>query len=498
MQHPLTLTQPVGTARSLRAMAIFLGGGLLAVIIPMTENAGLYAVVAGMLFCWVAPAWYQWQRGKFDAFESVHIIGLTYFVFFGLGAIWSVQDPSHVAYDIYLVPYMPLAAVYAMLGYVFLLGGYFGPWFQERAPRRVEDWPNGVMILLVPGILGFMGRIAGIIWSQGYWLGISLPVGLSSLAQFGSLFLFAWALGWMLVLSGRATRGQKIVVFGLLVPATVVILVGLLTDKSLTMTFLGVPLLALWYTRRKLPWPSLLAMLLILIFLVFPFYNTFRKLDAGIPVGARMGLTWEVMRHWDFDEYSDRSVGAFKLRVSLINSLAVVIRDVPRWVPYARGETLFLPALSFFIPRVIWPDKPVMTMGRDFGEKFRVVHILDEKTWVSCTVPGELFWNFDLPGILFGMALWGVGMRFLYRRYGEAEGVDPIRRAIYILLLIELVHFGASLAPQVADLVRTLFMLELFRLLSRWLGWFERRPVQPVVASVKRSRLGWLAAPRRT
>jgi hypothetical protein len=478
-------------------MAILVGGALLAVVIPMTENAGLYVLVAGLLFCWVGPAWYQWQRGRFDAFESVHIIGLTYFVFFGLGAIWSVQDPSHVAYDIYLIPYMSPAALYALLGYVFLLGGYSGPWFQERAPRRVEDWPSGVMILLVPGILGFIGRIAGIIWVQGYWLGISLPVGLSSLAQLGSLFLFAWALGWLLVLSGRATRGQKIVVFGFLVPATAVILGGLLTDKSLTMTLLGVPLIALWYSRRRLPWASLLAMLLILIFLVFPFYNTFRKIDPRIPAGTRMGLTWEVMTHWDFDEYSDRSVGAFKLRVSLINSLAVVIRDVPRWVPYARGDTLFLPALAFFIPRVIWPDKPVMTLGRDFGETFRVVHILDEKTWVSCTVPGELFWNFDLPGILFGMALWGAGMRFLYRRYGEAEGVDPIRRAIYILLLIELVHFGGSLAPQTASLVRTAIMLEVFRLLSRHLGWVERRPVQHVVASAKRGWGAWLGVQKR-
>jgi len=492
-----TLSTPLGTPRSLRAMAIFVGAALLIVVTPMTENAGLYAIAAGLFFCWIAPAWYAWQRGRFDAFETIHVIGLTTFVFFGLGAIWSVQDPTRVAYDIYLIPYIPLAALYCLLGYACLLGGYFGPWFQERAPRRFEDWPRGVLILLVPGILGFVGQLASILWAQAYWLGVSLPIMLSSLAQFGSLFLFAWGMGWLLILSGRATRAQKVIVFGMLVPMTGIVLGGLLTDKSLTMTLLGVPLLALWYAKRKLPWFSLAAMLLILIFLVFPFYNMYRKLDPQIPTATRVALTWDVMTRWDLDEYSDRSVGAFKLRMSLVNSVAVVIRDVPRWVPYASGDTLFLPTLAFFIPRVIWSDKPVLSLGRDFGETFRVVHILDEKTWISPTVPGELYWNFDLPGILFGMALWGVAIRFLYRRYGESEGVDPIRRAIHILLLIQLVHFGGSLAAQTADVVRTLLLLELIYLLSRRLGWVESRPLQPVVAS-RHGKPRFLTATRRS
>jgi hypothetical protein len=479
----MTISAPLGTPRHLRALALLVGASLLIVVIPLTENAGLYAIAAGLFCCCIGPAWYRWQRGRFDAFETLHVIGLTRFVYFGLGAIWTVQDPSRVAYDIYLVPYIPLAALYCLLGYACLLGGYFGPWFQERAPRRYEDWPGGVMILLVPGIIGFMGRLAGILWTKAYWLGVSLPKMMSSLAQFGSLFLFAWAMGWMLVLSGRATRAQKMIVFGMLVPMTGIILAGLLTDKSLTMTLLGVPLLALWYTKRKLPWFSLVAMLLILIFLVFPFYNTYRRLDPRIATATRVTMTWDLMTRWDFEEYSDRSIGSFKLRMSLVNSVAVVIRDVPRWVPYARGDTLILPTLSFFVPRVIWPDKPVLTLGRDFGETFRVVHILDEKTWMSSTVPGELYWNFDLPGILFGMALWGAAMRFLYRRYGEAEGVDPIRRASHVLLLIQLVHFGGSLSAQTADLVRTLIVLELFCLLSRRLGWIESRPVKPVVTS---------------
>jgi len=63
----------------------------------------------------------RWQQGKLDAFESVHVLGLVYFVYFGLGAIWLVQDPVRNAYDIYLVPYVPRAVVYCTLGFGALL-----------------------------------------------------------------------------------------------------------------------------------------------------------------------------------------------------------------------------------------------------------------------------------------------------------------------------------------------------------------------------------------
>ena len=187
------------------------------------------------------------------------------------------------------------------------------------------------------------------------------------------------------------------------VPATMLIGLTTLTDKSRAMTLIGVPVICLWYGRKRIPWKTLLVMGLLLIFIVFPFFNTYRVLDPRLDPGARLAMTAEIAGQWNTEEYLDASVGTVKRRLALVNSVAVVVRDVGRWVPYARGETLFGPTLAFFVPRMLWPDKPTLTMGRDFGETFRVVHILDQTTRIAVTVPGELYWNFDLPGILLGM-----------------------------------------------------------------------------------------------
>jgi len=229
------------------------------------------------------------------------------------------------------------------------------------------------------------------------------------------------------VLSGRATRAQRWTLYFGFIPITLVILLNNLTDKSQALTLIGVPMMALWYAKRVFPWRSLTILLLVSIFVIFPFFNTYRVLDPRQSASQRAARTAKTLISMNAEEYMAASVGTFKRRLTLINSVAVIIRDVPRWVPYERGDTLFMPAMAFFVPRFVWPDKPFFTMGRDFGVKFRVVHILDDKTRIAVTVPGELYWNFDLPGIFLGMALWGVVLRLLYRRYAGSAGLDARR-----------------------------------------------------------------------
>jgi hypothetical protein len=292
-------------------------------------------------------------------------------------------------------------------------------------------------------------------------------------------------LAWLVLLSGRASDSQRWVFRLVMVPSVVLVVLVSMTDKSLAMTLAGIPLIALWYAKRKVPWKTLLVLALVLVFAIFPLYNTFRLLDPRIAWSDRMSITFGVIRGWDLEEYEENSVLTVKRRLAMINSVAVVVRDVPRWVPYANGETLFLPAIAFFIPRVFWPDKPYFGMGRRFAETFRVVHILDQETRIAVTVPGELFWNFDLPGIIIGMLLWGVALRFLYRRYGEGTVMDPVKRAIHIVLLVQFVHFGGGLAGQLVTVVRSLVLIEAMCWLGRRAGFLALVPLTAVARPVK-------------
>jgi hypothetical protein len=470
--------EPLARLRPLRASILFVLAALLALLIASSSEVYVHGLVGLMALCVAIPLWYRWQKNRLDIFETIHVIGFLYLIFFGASAIWLLRDPVGVAYDIYLVPYIPRAVFFCLLGYIALLCGYFGPWFRKRAVAKWEEFPSGVLFILMPGALGFVGSLAEAVWARSRWVGVSFPAIFSSLAQLAPLFMFAWALSWLLIFSGRATRGQYYLALGVFIPATLTVGLASLSDKSLAMTLMGVPVIALWYAKRKVPWKTLILMVLIMVFVVFPLYNTYRALDPRLAGIVRAEMTYEIASAWDYDEYRQQSVGTAKRRMAMINSVAVVIRDVGRWVPYARGGTLFTPAVTFFIPRLLWPDKPYFTMGRTFAETFRVVAIMDRDTRVAVTVPGELYWNFDLPGILIGMALWGVALRFLYRRYGEGLTLDPVRRAIHIVLMIQFVHFGGGLAAQAVSVLRIMLVLEIYRWISRQSGLLEVRPMK--------------------
>ena len=89
---------------------------------------------------------------------------------------------------------------------------------------------------------------------------------------------------------------------------------------------------------------------------------------------------------------------------------------------------------------------------------------------IASTVPGELYWNFDLPGIIIGLAIWGTAIRFFYRRYGAGNRLDPIRRATHIVLLIQFIHFGGGIAGQGVLVIRTLILIEAFLWFARQTG----------------------------
>ena len=73
---------------------------------------------------------------------------------------------------------------------------------------------------------------------------------------------------------------------------------------------------------RKLPWKSIVAIVLLFVFIIFPIYNTFRDVDRHLKVTRRVDRAFEVVRKWNTDKYLDASVFAFLKRVSIVTSVA--------------------------------------------------------------------------------------------------------------------------------------------------------------------------------
>jgi len=77
------------------------------------------------------------------------------------------------------------------------------------------------------------------------------------------------------------------------------------------------------------------------------------------------------------------------------------------------------------------------------------------------------------------MALWGMLMRVLYRRYGESDFPDPVRQSIHVVLLVQFLHFGGGISAQTVAIIRMLVVLEGFRWMARRAGLAKLGAVAP-------------------
>jgi branched-subunit amino acid transport protein AzlD len=101
-------------------------------------------------------------------------------------------------------------------------------------------------------------------------------------------------------------------------------------------------------------------------------------------------------------------------RFHAATSLALVIRYTPERHAYMWGQPYLLLPTDIAIPRIIWPDKPVI---RQFTLDFRFDYFKLERGTRTAIKPsqfGELWANLNILGVLLGAWVWGRILRFMY------------------------------------------------------------------------------------
>jgi hypothetical protein len=117
-------------------------------------------------------------------------------------------------------------------------------------------------------------------------------------------------------------------------------------------------------------------------------------------------------------------------RTSVRGSVQMIVQHTGVDVNFEYGATL-TPLLATFVPRIIWSDKPTVETGRVVNKVFHVTEVDFWDTYISPSIPGELYWNFGWPGLLIGMTVIGGALGTLGRRCNLAE-----RRSVTNLLVV--------------------------------------------------------------
>jgi hypothetical protein len=377
--------------------------------------------------------------------------------FFGLGnflGFFAEAGPYEAIFNKYNVPEFHFEAqALATLGLVVPLASY--RWIRAKFVQYGDRIPKVGFDMSDRGVLWFTLTVLALAWTANFGqIDVSGLGTLSNLIGYGSLVaIFTLQSRW---LSGE----HSLPTWTKWLPAIV-----MLVDATYNMMFRSLRVTVLWpivafclpFMLRKLVTVSRVMVVVALVGVFMIAFKPLGELRGKIYGTERLLMiaqqspfaeTPDTTDDGDVDPWGAMTVAA---RVSTYNQLSQVVRIVEDDGLYG-GETLAY-VTYVFIPRIIWPNKPLITPGQWFASKLGKGQFVTETKFsnaINMTIPGELYLNFGWLGSIVGLLLLGA----LYLLFWEAAGFhradqNPLGQGFACILLMQAAFNGSDIAAVV-------------------------------------------------
>jgi hypothetical protein len=365
------------------------------------------------------------------------IFSIFYFAYFGL----SIFNNYNLFREYSISPPLIIKALQlALAGIISLLVAFYLPFTKPLdslfRPLKIDWDPQKAYRLGI--ILGIIG-----ISSHYYSLTNRPMIEFGGLLNFAiSLTLLAIAILFMLQLQNKLrTNGKIILWLGLFIPR---ILLELTTGATYPVLLDFVLLFLLYfYYFKSIP---LLRLILVaaLFFAIFSARNEYRALTWGggytdASVGQKVNLYLRLIyeRASGSREHYAEAYKTLSVRTDYLATFVKIVELTPAYVPFWNGYT-YSSLLTSFIPRFILPDKPTKNLGQEFGHRYMLLAPTDTGTSYNLPVLIEMYINFGELGVIIGMFLLGLILRFSYilLNHPEAgEGGFLLGAMVFVSLL---------------------------------------------------------------
>lgn len=413
-------------------------------------------------FVFAIPIAFMLVRGTFAFHDPIVFATFSYlfpaFVIGGIILAFGWSEPYFLSFIQDADVNLPYTVLLIGLGFLGLVGGYLaafgnkiGAWIGGHLPGSE---PNSryflvpAFVLLIVGMFNsYAATVLGII-------GYQHP---EEIGIFDGL-IFLTTLFWM-----QASFILWFIVFkdGRLNPANISIAVILLVTSLIKALYAGnrggllqiaiIIGLAYLLSGRQLNFrKSVIAVVLVsLALMVGMIYGTTFRLNKGDESTVSIeSYTADVLKTIDsVSETENMEALEFGItnlaeRIDVLSSVAVVVSNYEQLQPYEESyglnDNITKDLSTFFIPRIIWNDKPVASEPRAYSDLY--FNFPDNS--FAITPIADLLRNFGVSGVFFGMFILGALLRVLYRTLVEDQPRMLWRSALYFMLLTSISYEG--------------------------------------------------------
>jgi hypothetical protein len=400
-------------ARWLVATGLFLAVAWFGTANPFDKPLGSLILATAVVVTSVWPLFRWLTNRNRDAIPALAMHALYNGIAFGVPGFlepggmfnlgWTSESERQVALLLALLGLLSLYIGYYGVGAILRNSSYF------RWPIQVHPGAYPVLVFFVyPLLLLAKGLVA--------------ETGLSTLPTVASVvesFVFILLLHAAFI--GRLPGVARHVVLYLMLPYKLIIGSGLADAKLGGFLAEGIAVgLTYVAARRRVPF-QLVIVLLGVIVLLQPIKGEFRAFawGQGSDVSSEEKIQLFVKAGLDYYFYgenvqqkAEEGVGKSFDRINQLMVTAAVYADTPRRQPFLYGES-YLPLLTKWIPRYLWPDKPREDFGNRWAQRYGYLHTSDNVTSFNLPWLPEMYMNFGLAGVLGVNLLVGFLFRFL-------------------------------------------------------------------------------------
>lgn len=415
------------------------------------------------------PNIYLFYKNRFLIYHPIVFPTLFYFfpafVLGGLVLVFGLSDPYFITFIQDQEYNLPYTMVIAILGFSGLSIGFFIP-FGKTIGSRIStslptlDWDDERVIK--PGLfllaLGFVNQIIG------FFLGL---VGYQKMQEIGTYdgLIFLTTLFWIqasFILWVALFRRNKLdfvtVSIGAALIITSLIKALFSGSRGALLTIFITIILSYVFAGRTIKFKQgfIIASIMFLLVIVGMIYGTtFRqvkgseeRVDSGKYIDSIYG-TFDTIGTVSPTAILQQSLSSLGERIDAVSSLAVVVSNYEQLRPYedAYGldNNIYKDSTTFFIPRVLWKDKPVASEPRLYSE----LYFNYGESSFTITPMGDLLRNFGLIGVPIGMLILGFIIRILYATLIENQAFSYWRATFYFMVVTTISYesFYGSIIP---------------------------------------------------
>jgi hypothetical protein len=195
---------------------------------------------------------------------------------------------------------------------------------------------------------------------------------------------------------------------------------------------------------------------------VFPTINVFREsyVTEDASLLSRVADTQDRLRQMTGQEYARFAGDNLMTRSNGVDALALSMKyDVSNELGNPAAYA-YIPIYAF-IPRVIWPDKPILDQGVRFGRLLLVGGLEGANSLTSFGMYhiGDLYVSFGTVGLFVGMCALGFMFRLAYAFLDPLHTPDLGIKFLYILVIWAMVSGFETDVPTVyANLLKFLLV----------------------------------------